>query len=103
MKKEVDELPAPTDGGVIGRTGRLMTADSSRESACLYSACRNSGSEHSSRWDVGNAAAQRRSLPTAMAATLLPATYHRWHVFESGYGCCFYGHGKSLDPHWRLE
>jgi len=38
-----------------------------------------------------------------MAATLLPATYHRWHVFESGYGCCFYGHGKSLDPHWRLE
>ena len=36
---------------------------------------------------------------SARTATL-PYCYRHWHVSESGYGYCPYGHGKSLDPHW---
>ncbi len=29
-----------------------------------------------------------------------PYCYRHWHVFETGYGYCPRGHGKSLDPLW---
>jgi hypothetical protein len=30
----------------------------------------------------------------------VPYCYQHWHVSDTGYGYCPYGHGKDLDPHW---
>jgi hypothetical protein len=30
----------------------------------------------------------------------VPYCHEHWHVSDTGYGYCPYGHGKSLDPHW---
>ena len=29
-----------------------------------------------------------------------PYCHQHWHLSDTGYGYCSYGHGKDLDPHW---
>jgi hypothetical protein len=40
---------------------------------------------------------RRRGILPALRC---PYCCHHWHVTETGYGYCPYGHGKSLHPHW---
>ena len=30
----------------------------------------------------------------------VPYCHQHWHLSDTGYGYCPYGHGKDLDPHW---
>ena len=30
----------------------------------------------------------------------VPYCHQHWHLSDTGYGYCPYGHGKNLDPHW---